>query len=90
MNVWRLITHHAEQDRALAWIRSSRHIAFGWRRSETLESKATDPQRKLALPFAGSILEIVVQAVVVVSAAPMSSQTKHLIQHGLEPNRDLN
>lgn len=30
MNIWRLIVHHEEQDRAITWIRLNQRIAIGW------------------------------------------------------------
>lgn len=30
MNVWRLITHHADRDAALFWARQNSRIAIGW------------------------------------------------------------
>lgn len=30
MNVWRLITHHKDKDRALLWARQNGRIAIGW------------------------------------------------------------
>src|SRR5688572_28912876 len=40
MNVWRLITHHIDPDRALGWTRQNGRIAIGWGRIGDLREKS--------------------------------------------------